>query len=147
MRDLFAPIAAMLLTGCSTPEQRQHDEIMSRIDKQVHLPNGAGPLNDYIRGYTTGGHDQVVGIYALPSVVREAAKDRCTELTADGRGKPMPCYSPLLLAAKPGDHVWVSRTGDMMFNSLHGCEVISVAYKVSEGRFEEVSCMGQRLER
>jgi len=144
MRTWIAGTTALILTSCSTPEERRHDALMDQIEGQVQLPKGASPLDDYIRVYAAGGKDQVIASYALSSVVSDAAKQECADVAIDGSAKAVPCVSPVVRAAKPGDRVWVSRSGDLPFQDVHGCEVITLAYKLSEQRFEELGCVGQR---
>ena len=84
---------------------------------------GASALDDYVRVYAAGGKDQIIASYALSSVIRDAAKQECEDLAIDGSAKAVPCVSPVVSAAKPGERIWVSRSGDLPFEDVHGCEV------------------------
>jgi len=41
----------MFLGACSAPQDRQREQMMDQIEKQVRLPQGAEPLDKYVRYY------------------------------------------------------------------------------------------------
>jgi hypothetical protein len=143
--DLSKTVAsAILVASCSTPEERQHSALMDQIEKQVQLPKGAAVLKSYVRIYTSGGKDQIIAVYLLPSVIERTANQDCEDLTSTGAARMVPCVAPQVRKLKAGERIWVSKSADLPFEDVPGCEVITLAYSTRNTRFDELSCVGQR---
>ena len=56
-------VATILLTACSSSEERKHDALMDQIEKQVRLPDGARPLTEYARYYTSDRDGRVFAVF------------------------------------------------------------------------------------
>ena len=144
MKAVPVVVPSILLASCSPPEERQHGALMDQIERQVQLPKGAGALNDYARIYTTGGKDQVIAVYVLPSVLERAANQECEDLTSTGTSRRVPCVSPLVQKIKAGERTWVPTSASLPFEDVPACEVITLAYSLRDNHFEELGCVGQR---
>ena len=141
-----ATIAAMviLLTSCSTPEERRNEALMVQIEKQVHLPKGALPLNAYARFYADAGRGEVVAVYMLPSVIEKMAADQCEQLTGIDTSKSVPCVSSEIGKVEAGERLWVGGHENLPFDVAPGCEVITLGFDRGRRRFVEVGCVGHR---
>ena len=144
MKARLVASLVILLSSCSTPEERQRDVLMNQIEKHLRLPVGAEILNDYARFYTTGGKDQVIAVYVLPSVLERAANQQCEDLRSNGTSQTVPCVSLQVRNVKAGERIWVPTSASLPFEDVSGCEVITLAYSVKDKRFEEIGCVGQR---
>jgi hypothetical protein len=105
MRGLILPIAILLLSACSTGEERQHSMIMDKIEQQVSLPIGSRPLAEYARYYAVDKRGRVTAIF--------------TTLFE-------PDYESLNLPA--GQRRWVSEEGKLPSISDGGCGVVEVRF-------------------
>jgi hypothetical protein len=105
MRGLIPPIALLLLSACSTAEERQHSRLMDKIEQQVRLPTGSRPLGEYARYYAFDKRGRVSAIFT-------------TFLEPD--------YESLNLPA--GQRRWVSAEGKLPGISDGGCGVVEVLF-------------------
>jgi hypothetical protein len=137
--------AAILLTNCSTPEERKRQALMDKIEKQTRLPNGALPLDDYARLYADAGKGQVIAVYLLPSVIEKAAAEQCEQLTSLNTSKNVPCVADDVRKVKAGERRWVSDQAQLPFEVAPGCQVITLGYDATRDRLDELSCVGNRL--
>lgn len=117
---------------------------MVQIERQVQLPKGALPLNDYARFYADAGHGQVVAVYMLPSLVERVAAEECEQLTAIDTSRSVACVSPEIRKVKAGERLWISDHANLPFEVTPGCEVITLAFDVGRRNFDELSCVGHR---
>ena len=131
----------MLLMSCASAEERKHDELMDRIEKQVRMPNGAAPLNEYARFYSDYGNGLIMGSYVFPSVIAKESSQQCEELTSMTTSKRVPCASEDVRNVKAGERRWLPNQNELPGNDGRGCQVISVLFDQRSGRFEEVSCV------
>jgi hypothetical protein len=73
----------LLLTACSTAEERRQKALMDQIEHELRLPTGAHPLSKYARYYAfaDGG---VHAVYIIPwdAKAMPAEDDGCEERTA-----------------------------------------------------------------
>ena len=128
----FQLIALFLAMGCAqapaqnnqsapkaaTPpntEEQARIELMDRIEREVRLPDGAGPLASYARSYAW-------------------------QQRADGFRKVVAVYDSLTGAA-PGRR-WVAET-EFPLVMDGGCGLISLSYDVAAQRIEHVTCNGE----
>ena len=141
-----AGIAAtvILLTGCSPPEERRNEALMAQIEKQVQLPTGALPLNDYARFYADAGRGEVAAVYMLPSVIEKMAAEQCEQLTGIDTSKSVPCVSSENGKMKAGQRLWVGGHENLPFEVAPGCEVITLGFDVERRRVVELGGVGHR---
>ena len=102
----------------STPansEAQAREELMDEIERQVRLPEGAGPLASYARYYAWQQRD-------------------------DGYRKVVAVFERLT-GAPPGRR-WVAET-DFPLAMDGGCGLISLSYDVTARRIEHVACNGE----
>ena len=145
-RMRIATIAAMviLLTSCSTPEERKNEALIAQIEKQVQLPKGALPLNYYARFYADAGHDEVAAVYMLPSVIEKMAAEQCEQLTGIDTSKSVPCVSSEIGKMKAGQRLWVGGQENLPFEVAPGCDVITLGFDRGRRQFIEIGCVGHR---
>ena len=93
----------------------EQQAIMDRIERDVRLPEGAGPLSGYTRYYAWqergDGVRKVIGVYL-------------------GVGE-----------RQPGRH-WVAETSLPLIMD-GGCGLVTLSYNVAEQRIEHISCNGE----
>lgn len=125
----FQPLAAFLAIGCTQPQavnapdnaaapravapDREQAALMDRIEREVRLPEGAGPLADYGRYY--------------------AWQDR-----EDGIRKVIAIY---VREPDPARH-WVAET-QLPLVLDGGCSIVSLSFDIAAGRIEAVTCNGE----
>jgi hypothetical protein len=119
MRGLIPPIAVLLLSACSTAEERQHSQLMDQIEKQVRMPAGSRPLAEYARYYAFDKRGRVVAIY---TTLRE------------------PSYESLNLPA--GQRRWVSHEDRLPGISDGGCGVVEVLFDPATEQVTRAECNG-----
>jgi hypothetical protein len=144
MRAASIVTTVVLLTSCSTPEERKHHALMDQIEEEAQLPKGAASLNHYARFYADGGKGRVIAVYLLPSLIEKAAAEECEELTSVDASKNVPCVSQEVRKVKAGERRWLSNQGDLPFEVAPGCQVVTLAFDVTRRHFDELSCVGDR---
>lgn len=110
MRDV-AIVLALLCHGCGAHPNSHQQDLIAEVERQVHLPNGAGDLRCYRRYYSVmdekelqallgdrAVHEMIIGIYRKPSAIE-----------------------------KPGI-VWMANPKDMPHVDDGGCDILRVAY-------------------
>ena len=58
--------ALLAVAACSTAEEREHDDLMDRIEQQIRLPERAYNFKRYARYYAFGPNGQVYVEYVVP---------------------------------------------------------------------------------
>ena len=96
-------------------EEQARIELMDRIEREIRLPEGAGPLASYARSYAW-------------------------QQREDGFRKVVAVYDSLTGAA-PGRR-WVAET-EFPLVMDGGCGLISLSYDVAAQRIEHVTCNGE----
>ncbi len=137
-------VAALLLTNCSTPEERQQNALMDQIEKQVQLPKGARPLGDYARYYTYAENGDVHGVYLMPFNDESRAGESCEELSANFTSRDVPCpslQSPDAIAV--GKRKWLVDRHDLPFINDGGCMEVDVVFDPLKARVKSVDCNGK----
>ena len=119
MRGLLLTIAVLLLSACSTAEERQHLRLMEQIEKQVRMPTGSRPLAHYARYYAFDQHGRVSAIYT-------------TFLEPDYESLDLPL----------GQRRWVSDERKLPGISDGGCGVVEVLFDPATGEIERAECNG-----
>lgn len=125
-------LAALLALGCgpaaaqgsqaATPPvtppatSAEQDAIMDRIERDIRLPEGAGPLASYARFYAW-------------------------QQREDDVRKVVAIYDGVTGAMPPGRR-WVTET-DFPLVMDGGCSIVTLSYNVAEQRIEHVTCNGE----
>jgi hypothetical protein len=95
------------------------EALMDRIERDVRLPRGAGPLASYVRSYAWqqrgDGVRKVAAVYVSDGIAQQAKM-------APGRHWLAPDMLPLIMDG--------------------GCAIISLSYDVATQRIEHVTCNG-----
>ena len=99
----------------TSPDAGQ-EAIMDRIERDIRLPEGAGPLASYSRSYAW-------------------------QQRADGVRKVVAVYESLT-GAPAGRRRWVAET-DLPLVLDGGCGLVSLSYDVAAQRIEHVTCNGE----
>jgi hypothetical protein len=94
----------------------EQEAIMDRIERDIRLPDGAGPLAAYARSYAW-------------------------QQRGDGVRKVVAVYENLT-GAPAGRRRWVAET-DLPLVLDGGCGLISLSYDVAAQRIEHVTCNGE----
>jgi len=144
MRAATTAAMAILLTSCSTPEERKNEALMAQIEQQVQLPKGALPLENYARFYADAGRGEVAAVYMLPSAIQKMAAEQCEQLTGIETSKDVPCASSDIGKVQAGERLWVGGHENLPFEVAPGCEVITLGFDSGQRRFIEVGCVGHR---
>lgn len=113
---LVAPVVALVLTACSSSQPADDAALLARIEQQIVMPPGAGPLSDYNRRYSREGHvqggdepDKVVGLLQR-------------------------------FQGLPRDAAWEDGPVDLVMDG--GCSVIYLTYDEARDRIEDIRCNG-----
>lgn len=115
---LLAAATPFLLASCNGGADRSHDETIEQIEKQVRLPDDAGPLASYARYYTRDA-DLVVGIYITFVDPRYRKYDLARGLSR-----------------------WVDDPRDLPSLPDSGCSAVNVIYDPVARKIEHVACEG-----
>ena len=97
-----------------TAVETEQEQLMERIERDVRLPEGAGPLTSYARYYAW-------------------------QQREDGVRKVIAVYVHLS-GHEPGRH-WVAEN-ELPLILDGGCSLVGLSYNVTEWRVEHVSCNG-----
>jgi hypothetical protein len=137
-------LALLIFAGCSSPEHRQRDEIMNRIERTVRLPRGAHSLDEYARYYADAGEGDVKAIYLIPQIFSAAVGDTCTDMTVDGASVEVPCddTAPPWQEVAAGERRWLERVEQLPSILDGGCGVVEVLFDGATERVERVACNG-----
>jgi hypothetical protein len=100
----------------SASNAAEQEAIMDRIERDIRLPDGAGPLAAYARSYAW-------------------------QQRGDGVRKVVAVYENLT-GAPAGRRRWVAET-DLPLVLDGGCGLISLSYDVATQRIEHVTCNGE----
>lgn len=134
---------ALLLTACSSPEERDHEALMGKIEQQVRLPKGARTLGEYARYYANGDDGEVIAVYLLPFNDDPRPGDSCEELTENFTSRQVPCPSMHPTWAMPaGKRRWVKDQHDLPFISDGGCAQVTVVFDKSRSAIKSAECNG-----
>ena len=140
----FAAIG-MFLGACSAPQDRQREQMMDQIEKQVRLPQGAEPLDKYVRYYAGPDRGNIAAIYILPGLDELPPGEVCEELKANMSSAPCSSQSPITAEVGPGNRIWVPDSSKLPvpLRDTGKCGMVSVVYMVGQRRVVEAACFGQ----
>ena len=139
MRATYVGLVIVLLTACSTAEERKQKSLMDQIERTVRLPNGAHPLNAYARYYAfqNGG---VHAVYVIPwdrtPLLDKACGERSGNATTSHEGNCQILLAPL----KAGQRRWLGQSRDLPIEFEGGCEVVEMDFDVGRGQVANVAC-------
>lgn len=126
-------------TGCGPAAIE--DDVLTRIEEEIELPEGAAPLDIYSRYYAHGDQGAILAVYVIhPEGYSERVIEACSAIE-DG---PFPCPvngGPLRLA-DAGKRVWVDNVIDLPGMSGGGCAQINVEFHPGTNTFATVECNG-----
>ena len=118
MRVLLASLIAILIVACSKNAEAPHKSTMDTVERQVQLPIGAAPLDEYARYYAVDGNE-IVAIYI--SLV-----------------DPTNPYYNL----QRGQRRWLADHRKLPLINDGGCSVISFRYNPTTGKTDIPLCNG-----
>ena len=141
MNVMAAGLLMLLMSGCSSPETRQRDELLDKIEASIRLPAGAHPLNSYVRYYAPA-RDDIAGMYMLPGLDELPAGEGCEQLREDMTSEPCTFAWPKSTNVGVGNRVWLSGLEKLPMPAQKGghCGIITFAYRRSDGRFLDLAC-------
>lgn len=134
MRAARAGLIVLLMTACSTADERKQAALMDRIERDVRLPTGAHPLSDYARYYAfeNGG---VHAVYIMSWDSTPLPGDACV----NSRSHDYNCQI-LLDPLKAGERRWLAESRDLPIETEGGCGVVELHFEVDKGRVTNVAC-------
>ena len=132
----------LLLSGCSTAEERDREAVMNQIEKQVQLPDGARPLREYARYYAE--HEgEVVAVYMIPPNDEIRPGDGCEELLENLTTREVPCEPMKTDWAMPaGERRWFRSEQELPFINDGGCLQITVIFDRAKAVVKSADCNG-----
>ena len=133
MRATSMVVAAILLTSCSTPEERKQQALMDQIEHEVRLPTGAHLLNAYARYYAFE-NGAVHAVYIIPWDNTPLTGDVCKTRSHDYN-----CHI-LLNPLKAGERRWLPEGRDLPIETEGGCGVVELDFDLDKGRVTNVAC-------
>lgn len=145
MNALKIVTAAVLLSGCSTPEERDRVAVMNHIERQVQLPKGSRSLVEYARYYAESDRGEVVAVYLIPDNYEMRAGESCSEALADFKSREVPCETLLMRSdwdIPAGERRWVRSEQDLPLVSDGGCSVITVTFDKAKSVMKSAECNG-----
>jgi hypothetical protein len=110
---MILAMIASLLVGTPTDAS----ELIARIERQIVLPSGAGPLESYTRTYGRRDPDQ--------GPPRDGMIYGVLERIGDGRRVARWSEEPVTVPADGG------------------CAVVTLTYNLARGRIERIACNGE----
>lgn len=117
---------------------------MDQIEKQVHLPNGAGRLADYSRYYADDGHGEVVAVFLIIPKDEPRPGETCEELAANFTSRTVPCEPMHLPWAIPaGQRRWLKDKRDLPFINDGGCMEVDVTFNRAKSTVTSIQCNGE----
>ena len=128
---------ALLVSACSSPEERNQAEIMDRIESQIQLPRGAPPLASYARYYAFQ-NGKVVARYKVPEKPWPPEWN-CSDLGSDGDLRPVECpQQPQELAA--GKRRWLKNNLELPIVNDGGCILVNISFDPVTDKIELTEC-------
>jgi hypothetical protein len=148
MKAVSFAVVALSLAGCSSPADRAREALLDNIEQSIRLPAGAKPMASYARYYAPSGRGEVVGIFILPGLDDLPPGEGCEELRENGTSRPCSFAWPRSTAVGAGNRVWMSDYAKlpMPMRDADHCGVVSMVYRTTDRRFQEVRCYGQSVD-
>jgi hypothetical protein len=133
----------LLVSACTSSDDRRKQRLMDEIEQSIRLPRGAHPFAAYARYYAFGGADDVVGTYMLPGLDDRPGQE-CEQLNTKLTGQPVPCSLPSREGKEVGvgQRAWLQNYWDLPNAIDRSCGSISFDYQLRSHRFLDVRCLG-----
>ncbi|MBA3527543.1 MAG: hypothetical protein H0T82_11595 [Sphingomonas sp.] len=135
-------VVVFVLVACTSPEERERDALMDRIETKVKLPDGAWPLPEYARHYALDDKGIVVGVYA-PGYQPPSHDATCEEFLEDLTTREVPCPEPESDRLLAGQRRWVGNTDELPVNMDGGCAIVTVFYDPKADAVTSATCNGR----
>lgn len=137
-------VAILLLGGCSTTVEREQDALMSRLEHNLRLPEGASDLREYARYYADSGNGEIAVIYLIPFGLEKGPDDSCEEMLADFSTREVPCpeFQPAWAMAA-GKRRWLDDYRDLPWINDGGCAQIEVIFDKETSAVKRAECNGE----
>ena len=141
-------LTAFLVSAPATPDHGRSERLMDAIEKQVRLPEGAAPLQNYARHYASQTDGKVVGVYVLRAPARPRGPDwGCAEVVLDGGNvttKPVACPTDPDTSEQvaAGQRRWFDDYRKLPIIMDGGCMVVNVVFNPATRRVEHAFCNG-----
>src|SRR3954451_21740232 len=113
---------------------------MEKIERQVVLPAGAGPMGVYARYYAPDRSGKIQVLYVIQSQLYvDDARTFCASKKLDD----FPCTpTGKSLVVGPGEREWVRSSAELPVPSGGGCQVVQFNYDPSTGKLSKAQCNG-----
>jgi hypothetical protein len=144
MRWSFGIGIALLIMSCSPPEQGLRDALMDRLEREVHLPQGARSIEKYARYYADSGDGEFTAIYLIPTEDEIGPGVGCAELGADSISREVPCRSTTrpAWAIEANERRWLRDKKDLPFQCDGGCSQVTVVFDKAKSVVKSARCNG-----
>jgi hypothetical protein len=134
----------MLVSGCSSPQERKREALMNKIEKQVQLPKGARPLSEYARYYADKGDGVVAAVFLIPLSDEMRPGEGCEELLENFASREVPCEPMQFEWAMPaGERRWFKDQRDLPWINDGGCAQVDVEFNIAKSTVKYVECNGE----
>lgn len=153
---LCIALLAAFTVACSFQPQSENNRLMDEIERQVRLPVGASPLQQYARHYaldTQGregaGRGKVVGYYLLPFPDLPKSPDvGCSEMVnRNGQESALEVTCPPDLQIQEevaaGTRRWHKSVADLPYINDGECMMVTIIYDPLQKKVERTLCNGE----
>ena len=124
--------------------EREQDALMSRLEHNLQLPEGASDLREYARYYANAGNGQIVAIYLIPFDHEIAPDEACEEVSADFSTREVPCPDLQPASAMPaGQRRWLNDRRDLPWINDGGCAQVEVIFDKETSAVKRAECNGE----
>jgi hypothetical protein len=149
----LAVCAVLLCGGCSREAGTAvtdpvNGRLMEAIERQVRMPPGARPLNDYARFYARAPVDlnvakgTVMGVYRIPATLSPPPPGAiCEAFTEHGGLRKVPC-DPGVHRLLAGQRKWLEDYMALPFVDDGGCNTVNVEFDSEKQIVQRVYCNG-----
>lgn len=141
MKIVAAALLMLCMSGCSSPEIRERNELLDKIEASIRLPAGSRPIDSYVRYYAPAGSD-IVGMYMLPGLDELPLGQGCEQLGENMTSGPCTFGWPKSTSVGAGNRVWLSGLEKLPMPAQDGghCSIVTFGYRRSDGRFLDLAC-------
>ena len=144
MNSFKIAAAILLLSGCSSPEEREREALMNLIEKQVQLPKGTRPLSEYARYYADTDSRVVVAVYLVPTSDEIGLGESCEELLENFASRKVSCEPMQFEWAMPaGERRWFKDKRDLPWINGGGCAQVEVEFDTATSTVKRAECNGE----
>ena len=113
---------------------------MNRVEREITLPAGARPLDEYARYYASRPDGEIVGVYVVP-YPGPSPEEICEGLMS-GEEEPCPTISTEERRIAAGERLWMLDYRSLPSPSDGGCEVIEVRFRPAGAEPPKAFCHG-----